>query len=120
MKLSEVRGDKVFDVIAGIIEPISHIASDKDVMDMFTGTTGDGGESDEALFMKKLSKAMPALMGGHKDDIVTILSTINGVSKAQYLEGLSLPSLIGDVYDIFTDDDLLVFLQRSETSGESA
>lgn len=120
MKLSEVRGDRVFDVIAGIIEPISNIASDSDVMNMFAGEKGSEGISNEALFMKKLSKAMPALLSKHKDDIVTIMSVINGVSKKQYLEELSLPSLIGDVYAIFTDDDLLVFLQRSETSEESA
>lgn len=120
MKLSEVRGDRVFDVIAGIIEPVSNIASDNRVMDMFKNEKGSEGMTDEALFVKKLSKAMPALIGGHKDDIVTIMSVINGVTKEQYLKELSLPSLIGDVYAIFTDDDLLVFLQRSETSEESA
>lgn len=118
MRLSEVSGERVFDVIAGIIEPVSRIASDKQVMDLFSSVTGNGSESNEALFLMKLAKAMPSLISGHKNDIIAILATIDDISEAEYVNGLTLPKLIGDVYSIFTDEDLLVFLQRSETSGQ--
>lgn len=111
MRLSEIKGERVFDVIADIIEPACSIAQDKEAADLFDRSKKrPEGMEPRDFALQRVKSAVPKLMRSHKDDLVAIMSAIEGVSADEYLEGLTMPKLIQGVYEILTDDDLLAFL----------
>lgn len=111
MRLSEIKGDRVFEVIADIIEPACNIAQDKDAAILFDRSEKrPKGMSDTEFALSKVKRAMPKLMRSHKDDLVAILSSIDGVDPDEYRESLTMPKLIQGVLEILTDEDLLAFL----------
>ena len=111
MRLSEIRGERVFDVIADIIEPACNIIQDKDAAAIFDRTEKrPDGMTASDFVIGKIKRSMPALMRTHKDDLAAILASVNGMDKAEYMENLTMPKLIQGVYEILTDEDLLGFL----------
>jgi len=111
MRLSEIKGDRVFEVIADIIEPVCNIAQDKDAASLFDRSEKrPDGVSANDFALNKVKRAVPKLMRSHKDDLVAILSAVEGVDPEEYREGLTMPKLIQGVYEIMTDEDLLAFL----------
>lgn len=115
MKLSDIKGDRVLDVIADIIDPIANIAQDKDVNEMFKRKAVPEGMEAREFFAERMRKGMPALLKGHKQDIIAILAAIEGVTAKQYTETLNLAKLFTDVMELVTDDAFLNFLSSSET-----
>lgn len=110
MKLSEVKGDRVLDVIADAIDPIANIAQDKDVAAMFKREAVPEGMGARDFFAARMRAGMPALLKGHKSDIIAILATIEGVTPEQYAASLNLAKLFTDVMELVTDDAFLNFL----------
>ncbi len=111
MRLSEIKGDRVFDVIADIIEPCCNIAQDKAAAELFDRSEKrPDGMSAKDFALSRVKKALPALMRTHKDDVIAILSSIEGVAPDEYRESLTMPKLIEGVFEMLTDEDLLAFL----------
>lgn len=111
MRLSEIKGERVFDVIADIIEPACNIAQDEDAASLFDRSRKrPDGMSAKDFALERVKASMPKLMRSHKDDLVAIMSAIEGVSADEYRESLTMQKLIQGVYEILTDDDLLAFL----------
>lgn len=111
MRLSEIKGERVFDVIADIIEPACNIAQDKDAADLFDRSRErPDGMSAKDFALERVKASMPKLMRSHKDDLVAILSAIEGVDPDEYRESITMPKLVQGVYEILTDEDLLAFL----------
>ena len=111
MRLSEIRGERVFDVIADIIEPACNIAQDKEAAALFDRSEKrPEGVTATEFALAKVKRSVPVLMRKHKDDLVAIMAAIEGVSPDEYREGLTMPKLIQGVYEILTDEDLLAFL----------
>lgn len=115
MKLSEVKGDRVLDVIADVIDPIANIAQDKDVVAMFKREAVPEGMEAHEFFAARMRKSVPALLKGHKSDIIAILAAIEGVAPEQYEASLNLAKLFTDVMELLTDDAFVNFLSSSET-----
>ena len=115
MKLSEVKGDRVLDVIADVIDPIANIAQDKDVAAMFKREAVPEGMEAREFFAARMRKSVPALLKGHKSDIIAILAAIEGVAPEQYAASLNLAKLFTDVMELLTDDAFVNFLSSSET-----
>lgn len=111
MRLSEIKGERVFDVIADIIDPACSIAMDKDAAALFDRSQKrpEGMEPHE-FALQKVKRAVPPLMRSHKRDLCAILATIEGVDIDEYMENVTLPKLIQGVYEILTDEDMLAFL----------
>lgn len=123
MKLSDVRGDRVFDVIADIIDPISNIAADKEAMELFKKKTVPEGMEAKAFLMERLKKSLPLLLKDHKKDLIAILSIIEGCTAEEYAEKLTLSTLFRDVADLLNDKafmELFISAQTEVTSSESA
>lgn len=121
MKLSEVTGDRVLDVIADVIDPIANIAQDKDVAAMFKREAVPEGMEAREFFAARMRKSVPALLKGHKSDIIAILAAIEGVAPEQYAASLNLAKLFTDVMELLTDDAFVNFLSSPETGkGASA
>lgn len=123
MKLSDVKGDRVFDVIADLIEPIANIASDKEATEMFKKKKVPEGMEAKAFLMQRLTKALPQLLKGHKKDMIAILSTIEDCSADEYAEKLTLATLMRDCADLLNDKafmELFISAQTEEPSSASA
>ena len=115
MKLSDIRGDRVLDVIADIIDPIANIVQDKDVAAMFERKAVPEGMDAREFFAERMRKGLPILLKNHKADIIAVMAAIEGVTPEQYAISLDLPKLLTDAMELVTDDALLDFLSLSET-----
>lgn len=115
MKLSDIKGDRVLDVIADIIDPIANMVQDKDVAAMFERKAVPEGMEARDFFAERMRKGLPILLKNHKADIIAIMAAIEGVTPGQYAVSLDLPKLFTDVMELVTDDAFLDFLSSSGT-----
>ena len=122
MRLSDIKGDRVFDVIADIIDPIANIASDETASALFKRAQLPDGMTAKAVLLERARKAVPALLKGHKSDIITVLATIEGVSSDDYRASLTLAKLMQDTAELLTDEAFgeLFISAQSGTSSVSA
>ncbi len=121
MRLSDIQGERVFDVIADLIDPITNIAEDETASAIFHREQRPEGMTVKQFMAKRIKKALPTLLKGHKSDIITILATIEGVSEDAYKGKLNLVKLILDATELLTDDAFgaLFSSAQSETSSGS-
>lgn len=113
MKLEEIKGEKAFDAIAGMVTAIANIAGDEN----FTKAVKEmKGKKDKGAVIKTI---VPVLLDDHRDDVVTILSIMNGQSREEYLEELTPTKLIADIWNVLTDEDVLGFLSPVKTAKGS-
>lgn len=119
MKLSDIKGDRVLDVIADIIDPIANMVQDKDVAAMFKCEAVPDGMEARDFFAKRMCKGLPVLLKSHKADIIAIMAAIEGVTPEQYAASLDFPKLFTDVMELVTDDAFLDFLSSSETGKDA-
>lgn len=120
MRLSDIKGDRVFDVIADIIEPIANIAEDKEATALFKKEKLPEGETPNSFFLKRMKRSVPILLKEHKDEVATILATIEGVDKAEYMANLNLVKLTKDAIELVTDEAfgvLFISAQSEDSSG---
>lgn len=122
MRLSDIKGDRVFDVIADIIEPISNIAADETVSLLFKREKLPEGMSVKTFILERVKKTVPTILKSYKDDIIKILSTIEGVSEDDYRASLTLAKLIQDVTELLTDNsfgELFISARGGISSGSA-
>ena len=122
MRLSDIKGDRVFDVIADIIDPIANIASDETASAPFKREKLPEGMTAKAFLLERARKAIPALLKGHKSDIITVLATIEGVSSKEYRASLTLAKLMRDTAELLTDEafgELFISAQSGTSSGSA-
>lgn len=104
MRLSEVRGERVFDVIADIIDPVAEIATSKEMEKLLERRTTPKGVDPRTYALQRVRRVVPKLIREHKGAFVAVMSAIGGVTPEQYLDGLTMASLLADVSDLLTDD----------------
>lgn len=122
MKLSEIKGERTLEVIADIIDPIANIAEDEAASELFRREKLPEGMTAKKFLLKRARKAVPALLKGHKADIIAILSTIEGTSPEDYTGALNMVKLFKDCADLLTDEAFtaLFISPQSETPSGSA
>ena len=122
MKLSDIQGERVFDVIADIINPIANIAEDDTASALFKREKLPEGMKAKAFLIQRARKSLPALFKGHKGDIIAILAAIGGVSEEQYKRDLNPIKLMQDATELLTDEafGVLFISAQSKTSSGSA
>lgn len=103
MKLSDIKGEAVFDVVADIMEPIANIAADPEAVKAFKPDAG----TDVPARVKAVASY---LIKEHRTDTVAILAALNQVSAEEYLKNVTMAKLIADVLDVITDEELVSFL----------
>lgn len=122
MKLSDIKGDRVIDVIADLIEPVANIAADKSIT-LFKREVPPDGMSAHDFAAMKIRKGAPVLLKTHKDDVVSILATIKGQTPAEYAENLNMASFVLDAIELLSDSafvDLFTSAARTDESSGSA
>nr|DAE40236.1 MAG TPA: hypothetical protein [Caudoviricetes sp.] len=118
MKLSDIKGERAIDVIADLIEPVAHIAEDEKAAKLFRREKLPNGESAKSFLLKRIRTSVPALLRGHKDDLIEIMSAIEGVGKENYAASLTIPKLIADIHELFNDSELLALFGLAQTTEE--
>lgn len=103
MKLSDIKGERVFDVIADLVDPISTIAKDKEATAIFTRAELPEGMTVAEFTIQRLKQSLPLLLKNHKEQIIKIMATINNISEEEYLEGLNIVSMMRDLNDMVSD-----------------
>ena len=122
MRLSDIQGERVFDVIADIIDPIANIAEDEQASALFKREKLPEGMTAKEFMTQRARKALPALLKGHKGDIIAILACIEGVSAERYKGSLNLVKLMRDATELLTDDAfgaLFLSAQSGKSSGSA-
>lgn len=104
MKLSNIKGERVFDVIADIIDPIANIAEDKEAAALFRREKLPDGMTPKQFLAEKAKKSAAPLLHDHKKDLIAILASIGGVSPWEYTQTLTLAKLMADLIELLTDD----------------
>lgn len=122
MRLSGIKGERTFDVIADMIDPIANIAEDKDASELFTRKKLPDGMTPRQFLLRRARASVPVLLRGHKKDLIMILSAVEGTSPEAYTEDLSLAKLFVDCVELMTDEAFLTFFTSagSETGGASS
>lgn len=114
MKLSDIKGADVFDVIADCIVPITNIAADEKAMALFKKQVVPEGTDVRAVAIKRLAAGVPPLMRDHKDDLVAILAAVNLTPVDEYAKELTLGKLITDLADLIGDPMSADFFTSAE------
>lgn len=120
MRLSDIKGERVFDVIADIIDPISNIAEDAEAAELFKRAALPEGVTRRQFIMQRVRRAIPRLLKGHKADIIAILSAIEGVSPDEYSGTLNLVKLIKDGTELLTDEIFTQLFISAQPTGASS
>lgn len=122
MKISEIKGDRVFEVIADVIDPIANIAGDKEITELLSKKKLPEGSDPRAFALERLKKSAPKLLKSHKGDIIAILAALEGVSCEKYKKGLSMLKLMKDFTELLNDPDFkaLFFSAQSGSGSGSA
>lgn len=113
MRLSEVKGEHVLDVIADIVVPVGNIAQDEKAAVLFKRETAPEGVSAKDFAIAKIQRGLPVLLKDHKQDIIQILASLADVSGEEYTENMTLASLSKDVIELLTDEEFIRFFTRA-------
>lgn len=122
MRLSDIQGERVFDVIADIIDPVANIAQDNAASALFRRERLPEGMTAKNFLVWRARKSLPVLFKEHKGDIIAILAAIEGVSEEQYKRELTLVKLMQDATELLSDKafSVLFISAQSENSSGSA
>lgn len=91
MKLSEIKGKEAIETLANLMEPVSKIASDKDVQDAVQS------KQPVPIIVKKL-------LQGHPDEVIEVLALLDGADPKTYEP--SLLSLPMKLLEILNDEEI--------------
>ncbi len=120
MRLSDVKGERTFEVIADIIEPVYRIAQDEAAVEMLSPKPCPEGEDPKRFMARRLVAGVPALLRSHKGDLVAIMAAIEGEDAEEYAASLDLAKLVASLTELVSDPALMGFLASAAGgSGET-
>ena len=120
MRLSDIKGKRTMEVLAEIVEPIANIAADPEAADLFQRKTLPEGMEVKEFVIQSLRSGLPALLRRHKNDLMIIMSTLEGVDLETYAEGLDLGKLLFSLADLITDEVFAAFFTYAQTIDSSS
>lgn len=120
LKLSEIKGEQSIDVLADLVDPVANIASDKEAASLFGRKDLPEGMTVKEYVIQRIRTAIPKLIKSHKKDLVKILATLSLMSEEEYLESLTLETVIVDITSLMTDAIFNAFFTTSQSTEESS
>ena len=117
MKLSEIRGERVFEVIADLIGPVTVLAEDEKVKALFRGEKKKG-ESNKAYTMRSVRTNLPYLLKTHKGELMQIFAVLDGKPVEEYAGNVNLFTLTKGIMEMFNDEALLELFTSAASTGE--
>lgn len=118
MKLSDIKGERTFDVIADIIDPIANIAEDKAAVALFERKKLPKGMTAKQFMVSRIRESVPELLRNHKTDLIAILSTIEGITPDEYEKSLNLVKIVKDCTELLTDDAFTTLFISAQTKED--
>jgi hypothetical protein len=111
-KLTEFKDDEAMDVLAGLIEPASHLFKNKEFVLNIRGNKEKGIKPDRI-------KAIDIAINEHRKDVVKIMAVLNQTPVEDFHYDLfTLPKML---LDIFNDEELISFFHyRAEMNSEAS
>nr|DAG44425.1 MAG TPA: hypothetical protein [Caudoviricetes sp.] len=120
MRLSNVKGERTFEVVADIIEPVYRIAQDEAAVEMLSPKPCPEGEDPKKFMARRLVAGVPALLRSHKGDLVAIMAAIEGEDAEEYAASLDLAKLVVSLTELVSDPALMGFLASAAVpAGET-
>ena len=119
MRISEIKGEAVIDVIADIIEPVANIATDTELQELFEKQTVENKEEARTVAIERLKKHVPQIIKNHKRDVITILAIVNGEDVEDYEQTLTLRKLFVDVAVLLGDDEFVDFFTSAVSTNDT-
>lgn len=122
MRLSDIKGERTLEVIAEIIDPIANIAEDEAAAALFRREKLPEGMTAKKFLLDRARKSVPAILSGHKGDVIAILSAIEGTNPQTYRDSLNMVKLVKDFTDLLTDEafgELFISAQSGTPSGSA-
>lgn len=119
-QLSEIKGERSFDVLAEILEPVTNIAADKESAELFGLRPLPEGMTVQEYVLQRVKKAIPALMRRHKNDLITILSLLSDMSEEEYKKQLTLDSVMLDLTSLLSDPVFNAFFTIPQSMSEAS
>lgn len=107
MKLSDIKGDAVLDVLAEVIVPVTNIAMDEDAAAIFKKAELPKGETRTMFALKRIQKHIPVLIKNHKEDLIKIMALISGQTEEEYKESLTMASFVKDLTELMSDEEFV-------------
>lgn len=119
-KLSEIKGEKSFDILAGIIEPVTNIATDKAASELFGVRAMPEGTTLKDFIVDRVKKAVPALMKNHKRDLIKLLSLLSDMTEDEYKAQMTLDGVMLDLSSLISDPIFNAFFTMPQSTEKSS
>lgn len=104
MKLSEIKGERAIEVFADLLDPVSRIVSDKEVLASIRGNDNQ---------ITKVQK----ILKGHSKEVIEMLAILEGIPVAEYEpDFVSLPMKL---IEIFNDPAVVELFTLQDQNGQS-
>ena len=97
MKLSDYKGEEALDVLADIIDPITRIVQDKELVESIKAVSNDKGA---------IAQLIKPAMKDHKKEIIEILAALERETPEDYAKKMTLLSLPAKLIELFNDPDI--------------
>jgi hypothetical protein len=107
MKLSQIKGERAYDVLTEVIEPIGNIMTNEKSKELLV-----------SMKDKNPLKILPKIMKSHKEDLIKVLAALDGISVTEYKEKLTLAKLTNDFVDLLTDEESQKLFINAEPEEE--
>ena len=106
MKLSEIRGEEALDLLVDLIDPITLICADEEVVNAYKS------KAPKIVLVKKLIEK-------HKKEVLTVLALLNGEDPTTYNPSIvALPKLL---LDLLHDEELKsLFISQGMMMGSES
>ncbi len=115
MKLSEIQGEKAIEVIAELIDPITTIALDENIKNLFDIKVKEGETAEEAA-IKKIKAKVPVLLKSHKKEFAQIIGALEGKNP----EKLNILEITKGVMEMICDKALMQLFSSALPMEEAA
>lgn len=119
MRLSDIKGERVLDVIADLIDPICNIATTEEIKRLFTKDKAPEGMSAQEFGLKKMRANVPALIKHCKHDIITVLAILDNKDRETYAAELNAVKLVSDVAQLLNDPVCMELFLSAQQEGET-
>lgn len=91
MKLSEIKGEKAIEVFADLLEPVTKIISDEEILQAFKDN-----EKKLVIIQKMLKK--------HPKEVIEAMAIIDDTPYEEYSEKVDFLTLPSKLMDFFNDE----------------
>lgn len=122
MRLSDIKGEASFEVLADLLEPVCNIAADEEASGIFKKEKLPEGMTPKAFLLQRIKSHAPALIRNHKDDLTAIFAALNQTTPEEYSKTMTLLTLPVELMELFADDEfirLFTSVQTQDGSGSA-